>query len=151
MWKRSLVLGLVLLPLACTTVRPVDAPVPYLATNRPGAVLISGPDGQEFELGSPRLQADSLVGIHEGEPVRIALSNVRQMKAPQINRQRTMLFSAAVAVGVAAAIWGFTGSQGEGTPIDTSYKIPCMPCADRLPPTNQARVRTPQIRFSIPF
>src|SRR5687767_658936 len=99
MWQRKLAISLVILSLGCTTVRPVEAPVPFLAMHRPSAVLVTGPDGNEFELAGPRLQSDSIIGLFENEPFKIPLIDIKQLRAKQVDSKRTVMFVGAVAIG----------------------------------------------------
>lgn len=148
MWQRKLAISAVVLSLGCTTLQPVEAPVPFLAMNRPSAVLVTGPDGQDIELAGPRLQSDSLIGLFENEIYKISLLEVKNLRAKQVDSRRTALFAAAVAVGAAGVIGGIAIAKGRhSTPLDTSYKCPNQLCS--VVPRRAATVtlRLPFLRF----
>ena len=150
MWQRKVAVGLVLLSVGCTTIQPVEAPVPFLATNRPPAVLITGPDGQDIELAGPRLQSDSLVGLYENEPFKISLLEVKGLRAKQVDKQRTLLFAGAVALGTAAVVAGVSIARGNhNVPLDTNYKCPTQLCSANARPKG-ARV-TIRVPFLVPL
>jgi hypothetical protein len=131
MWQRKVAVSFVILSLGCTTLKPVEQPVPFLAMNRPNAVLLIGPDGQEIEVAGPRLQSDSLVGLFENEPFKIPLMDVKQLRAKQVDKQRTVLFVGALTAGVAAVITGIAIANADhgGARLDTSYKCPNQLCS----------------------
>ncbi|HEY0808715.1 MAG TPA: hypothetical protein VGD49_01090 [Longimicrobiales bacterium] len=144
MWQRKLAISFVILSLGCTTLRPVEAPVPFLAMHRPNSVLITGPDGNEIELAGPRLQSDSIIGLYENEPFKIPLLEIKQLRAKQVDNKRTVMFAGAVALGAAAAITGIAIAKGNhNVPLDTNYKCPNQLCR----PT----VKSPQIKIRLPF
>ena len=150
MWQRNVAVGLVLLTLGCTTLQPVEAPVPFLAVNRPPAILITGPDGQDIELAGPRLQSDSLIGLYENEPFKISLLEVKGMRAKQVDKQRTILFAGAMAVGTAAVIAGISiAAAKHDVPLDTNYKCPTQLCSANARPKG-ARV-TIRVPFLVPL
>jgi len=146
MWQRKLAVGLVILTLGCTTLQPVEAPVPFLATNRPQAVLITGPDGEDIELAGPRLQSDSLVGLYENEPFKMPLLEVKGMRAKQVDKQRTLLFAGAMALGTAAVVAGISIAAGRhNVPLDTNYKCPNQLCSV------SPRAKRANITIRLPF
>jgi hypothetical protein len=149
MWQRNVAVGLVLLSLGCTTLQPVEAPVPFLAVNRPPAILITGPDGQDIELAGPRLQSDSLVGLYENEPFKISMLEVKGMRAKQVDKQRTILFAGAMALGTAAVVAGISIAAGRhNVPLDTSYKCPLQLCSVNA---NRAARITIRVPFLVPL
>jgi hypothetical protein len=144
MLQRKLAVSFVILSLGCTTIQPVEAPVPFLAMHRPSAVLITGPDGQEIELAGPRLQSDSLIGLFENEPFKIPLLDIKQMRAKRVDNKRTALFAGAVAAGAVGVIVGISIAKGSyNVPLDTSHKCPNQLC----PTLNPRR----DIGLKIPF
>jgi hypothetical protein len=148
MWQKNVALGLVIITLGCTTIKPVQAPVPFIAMNRPSAVLITGPNGEEIEVAGPRLQSDSLVGLFENEIYKISLLEVKQLRAKQVDRKKTTLFIAALAVGAAGAITGIAMSQGRHTvPLDTNYKCPNQLCSVSPKKATTVTIRLPFLRL----
>jgi len=84
------------------------APQAVLATHQPSQLRITRTDGQEFVLQHPVLRGDTLEGMWQlggygtPAPVRIALTDVRQVSTRGFSSDRTVV----LVIGLGAVVGG---------------------------------------------
>jgi len=94
---RSLPVGVVLTA-ACTNVRTVQ-PADLSPANAPTRVWVTRADRSTVVFDSANVRGDSLIGIANGQPQRVALSETTVLRAEEVSEARTL---ALVALGVGA-------------------------------------------------
>jgi len=86
------------------------APQAVLETHQPTQLRVTRTDGQQFVLQHPVLRGDTLEGVWQvggygtPAPVRIALTDVRQVATRSFSSDRTVVLVACLAAVVGGAI-----------------------------------------------
>jgi hypothetical protein len=106
---------------ACTTMRVLDAPGPYVETRKPEKVYITPRDGSaQAVIESPRVLQDTLFGFDaHGQQVTIPLSSLSSLRARELNVGKTATFTigAVGVVGALAVLLIGSGKDPGGTEI----------------------------------
>ena len=139
--RRILVLALIALP-ACTTMRPVEAPVQFLEQNNPRQVRVHSTDGEMYVLKDPQLRGDTISGFESllREEVRFSVNGIRQMDALQRDKKRTTMFVGAMTLLGGAGIYAIVNAANGNKLICDNYDV-----------GNRCVTRNPSIRFGFPL
>ena len=108
MWRRltaPILLPLVPLVTACSTVVPVHSPAEYIPLKAPSTVWVTKTDNSTLRLLSPQVITDTLSGFVEGEYVEMPLSSVQSMRARQATPGRTALLVGGITVAGAIGVY----------------------------------------------
>ena len=111
---------------ACSTLQPLVDSRAYLASQRPGRLLVTPRDGSAIVVTAPRLLGDTLVGFVDGAYRELLLSDVREVRVRQPAGGRTaLLVAGVVATGAALiALLAATGPEGRlPTPEDPATSV----------------------------
>ena len=117
MWRRltaPILLPLVPLVTACSTVVPVHSPAEYIRLKTPRIVWVTKTDNTVLRLQSPEVIADTLAGFVGGEYVDMPLSSVQSMHARQAAPGRTVLLVRGLTVAGAIGIYLALGTTAPG-------------------------------------
>ena len=116
MTARRVIAGALLLTqvAACSKMRTLPEPVPYMNTMRPGQLWVTPSGGLETVILAPQLYGDSIMGWDEvGQQTVVPLAEIEQVRAREFDLTRTALLATGVA-GVAVAL-GFAIFGGYAT------------------------------------
>jgi hypothetical protein len=121
---------------ACTTLRPVQ-PDQLTSLHSPARVWVTRADHSVAVFDSARVESDSLVGVVNGQPQRVALVDITMLRARERSGERTaalMLFGASV--GTALVVDAMATNQGPGKsscPAVNSGSFPVSGCPITAP------------------
>jgi hypothetical protein len=106
----------------CATLQPVRDPVEFIPHTNPQLVFVTYINRTKMFVAQPRVSGDSLFGTMHGRShaVAVPLSQIRLIQARQLDRTRTGLLIAGLAVAVASSVWAL-GQTGAGESCDSSY------------------------------
>ncbi|HZC68026.1 MAG TPA: hypothetical protein VE201_05345 [Nitrospirales bacterium] len=119
--KRVAVLTLVGLT-ACASVQPIAAPSAFIGQHHPERVWVAATNGEVFQILSPEIRGDSLVGTlaATSESFAVPLDTEHQVFARRASTGKTMQLVGAIGVVGGLAAWGFieggSGAKGCATP-----------------------------------
>jgi hypothetical protein len=110
---------------ACTTVRPVASPRDFLNSKTPGKIWVTADKPAEYAIESPKVLADTIFGFAlNGDAVTLPVSDIKQLRASQVNKVRTASVVLLVLAGGVAAIASFQGLKGDSEPEITEDARP---------------------------
>ena len=97
---------------ACTTVKQVE-PALFIQKNYPPLVWVTETNNSVVTVADAQIVLDTLFGTRPGtkDPVAIALSDVRAVKAKAPDGMKTGLLASALAVGSVSAMYIFLFSK----------------------------------------
>ena len=139
---RSILLSLIALLPACSTMRPVESPGAFLEQNNPKQVRVYATDGELFVLREPQLRGDTVRGFEPlaQEELSFSLNGIRRMDALQPDKKRTTVFVGAMTLLGGAGIYMIANASNGRKLICDSYDNQNR-CVDR--PTGSGRVAIP--------
>jgi hypothetical protein len=78
-----------------------------ISTEHPPAVRLTRADGSYIVLHQPRMSAgDSLTGVHNGVPSRVAVSDVTQVAIRKVSADKTIALAFGISV-IAIIAWSY--------------------------------------------
>jgi hypothetical protein len=107
---------------ACASVQPIQSPSAFIGEHHPERVWVAATNGEVFQLLSPEIRGDSLVGTLAvtSESFAVPLDSEHQVFARRASTGKTMQLVGAIGVVGGLAVWGFieggNGSKGCATP-----------------------------------
>ncbi len=118
MWRRltaPILLPLVPLVTACSTVVTVPSPAEFVIAKAPRTVWVTKSDHTVLRLEKPRVIPDTLSGFERGEYIELPLSSVQSMRARQAAPGRTALLLGGLTVAGAIGLYLSRASAPQGT------------------------------------
>jgi len=120
--RRSVAALLLPLTVGCTAVRPIATPAAFIPQHNPDRVWVAAPNGEIFQLLSPSMRGDSVVGTLAGtsESMTLPIGGDYIVLARQPSSGRTAQLVGVVGAVGGLAVWGFitggNGAKGCATP-----------------------------------
>jgi hypothetical protein len=135
MTARRVIAGMLLLTqvAACSKMRTLPEPVPYMNTVRPGIVWVTPQGGLETAILAPQLTGDSIFGWDEmGQQTVLPLAEIELVRAREFDMTRTALLATGI-LGMAVAA-GFAVFGGHATCTQFGKQDSNCPERPDLPP-----------------
>jgi hypothetical protein len=141
---------------ACSKMRPLPEPVPYMRAVRPAQIWVTPAGGLESVLLAPTLVGDSVLGWDEmGQQTMMPLADLELVRAREFDLTRTALLAtgiAGLAVAAGFAIFGGYATCDNGGPTaGTNNASNCPWRPHEGPDATDGQLRSGSgLRISIP-